>query len=135
VIEAPKESGSLVTARFALEQNRDVFVVPGPVRHPNFAGSHSLVRSGAELVTTPEDIIETLLPGSSQSAMPRAPLLGTEEEKRIFEVLSSAKQPCSVDKIIELTNLKPKNVNQILTLFVLRGAAKESEGGYILLSQ
>ena len=58
VVECPDGSGSLATARFALEQNRDVFVVPGPISHPNFFGSHSLIRQGAELVTKPEEIFE-----------------------------------------------------------------------------
>ena len=56
VIEAPSESGALATARFALEQNREVFVIPGPITHPNFSGSNELIRKGAELVTKPHDI-------------------------------------------------------------------------------
>ncbi len=131
VVEAPKESGALTTVRFALEQNRDVFVVPGPARHPNFAGSHSLIKSGAQLVTDPEDIIQTIAP----EFLPGRPLFEmssgeNDEEECVVNALREAKKPVSVDKIIELTNLKPKNVNQVLTFLVLKGAVKESDGGY-----
>jgi DNA processing protein len=60
VIEAPQRSGALSTARFALEQDREVFVVPGPARSENYSGSHKLIRQGAELVTKADDIIESL---------------------------------------------------------------------------
>jgi DNA processing protein len=58
VVQAPPRSGSLITAARAQEQGRDVFVVPGMANDPNFAGSHALIRDGAQLVCTAEDILE-----------------------------------------------------------------------------
>lgn len=57
VIEAPFGSGALVTAKFAIYAGRDVFVVPGPVNHPNYKGSHMLLREGARLVTNTQEIM------------------------------------------------------------------------------
>lgn len=58
VVQAPQRSGSLITAARAQEQGRDVFVVPGMANDPNFMGSHALIRDGAQLVCTAEDILE-----------------------------------------------------------------------------
>jgi DNA processing protein len=66
VVEAPKKSGSLITAELALEQGRDVFVIPGNIDSPNSAGSNALLREGASAVSTGWDIVgdyEALFPG------------------------------------------------------------------------
>ena len=60
VIEAPFNSGALVTARLAAEQGRDVFVIPGPINNINYQGSHKLIRDGARLINSAEDILEDL---------------------------------------------------------------------------
>lgn len=131
IIEAPRESGSLVTANFALDQNRDVFVVPGPVSHPNFAGSHQLIRKGAELIVNTEEILEAFgLSGAS-------PLIKTEtfnipEEKTVFDTLKKLYRPSSVDKIVEMTNLKTSLVNQALSFLLIKNLIKETNDGYTI---
>ncbi|MEX2053972.1 MAG: DNA-processing protein DprA [Candidatus Colwellbacteria bacterium] len=60
VIEAPERSGALATARHAGEQGRDIFVIPGNVDNPNYVGSHQLIRDGAILVRSVEDVLEDL---------------------------------------------------------------------------
>jgi len=60
IIEAPLRSGTLSTANHALEQGKEVFVIPGPSHHSNYFGSHKLIRDGARLVTTADDILEDL---------------------------------------------------------------------------
>jgi len=128
VLEAPITSGSLATARFALEQNRDVFVVPGPVNHPNFVGSHALIRQGAELVTGTQEILESLGVTPLKKAE-QTRLFSTPEEKIILDALVRG-GPLHVDKIIEVTNLKATLVNQALSLLLLSNIIQETEEGY-----
>lgn len=130
VIEAPERSGSLATARFAFEQNRDVFVVPGPVSHPNFEGSHALIRQGAELVTTPEDILESYDIIKEKSAATK--FAGTPEENAILEYLASCAAPMDIDKITEVTKLEPRTANQTISFLLIKGILREDSSGYMI---
>jgi DNA processing protein len=130
VIEAPERSGSLATARFALEQNRDVFVIPGSVTHPNFKGSHTLIRQGAELVTAPQNILESYGIIKEQAAAPK--FNGTPEEKIIFEFLAMNTGPQDIDKITEATKLQPHITNQTVSMLFIKGLIKEQCDGYVI---
>ncbi len=131
VIEAPERSGSLATARFALEQNRSVFVLPGSATHPNFAGSHNLIRNGAELVTDPAHILEAL--GlATVSAPAQVPKGENPDEEQILQALTGFTTPLDIDKIIELTNLETQVVTQTLGFLVLKNSVTETHGGYMI---
>jgi DNA processing protein len=131
VVEAPESSGSLATAEFALEQNRDVFVVPGNVTHPNFKGANELIRQGAELVTKPEDILSAygveIGPANVRRASSDSP-----EEKLIVEALESVLYPLEVDKIIEMTKLEPRIVNRTLAFLIVKKMIRETKGRYTI---
>lgn len=127
VVEAPENSGALVTAKFALDQNRELFVIPGPAKHPNFRGSHSLIRAGAELVTKPEDILVSL--GISETPSAKT-FFSSAEERMVMNVLRRAGKPLNIDKIIELANLGTQTVNQTLSFLIVRGVLKETGEGY-----
>lgn len=73
VVEAAHRSGTLITARFALEQGRDVFAAPGHIGDPRAAGTNGLIKTGAQLVTEPDDIVAAVAP-SLQEQAPAAPL-------------------------------------------------------------
>lgn len=129
IVEAPRHSGTLATARFAVEQNRSVFVIPGSANHPHYQGSHSLIRQGAELVTEPEHIFEAF----GIADVPQAPDLfsATQEERAILEAL--ARNPAlPIDKIIELTKMTAQTTNRTLTLLLIRGAVRETGSGFTL---
>ncbi len=139
IIEAPRESGALVTARLAAEQGREAFVFPGPVNHPNYYGSHKLIRDGARLVSSFNDILEDLseifnLQFSifNQAQKPKTENIKDENQLLILKIIQNAGQPLNVDKIIELTKLEPQIINKIIALLMIEGIIKETEKGYTL---
>ena len=137
VIEAPQRSGSLATARNAIEQGRDVFIIPGNVNQPNYRGSHKLIRDGARLVTGYKDILEDLgmketLPEEERAASIAE--LQDENERAIAAILKEAKEPLSIDRILELTILPPHIVNEKLTLLIFDGIIEEKGGLFAIRS-
>ncbi len=137
VIEAPERSGALVTARLAAEQGREVFVIPGPVGHPNFRGSHQLIRDGARLVSSIEDILEDLgleLKNLKTEKLKNNKKLNITDENQliIHKVIQEAGIALDVDKIIKLTKLEPQIVNQSIALLVINNIIKETERGYTI---
>jgi len=139
VVEAARKSGTLVTARFAAEQGREVFAVPGHPLDPRAEGTNQLLRSGATLVTAPADILEVLEPiagliarlgapafGEPAVAAPAAPLapapqplLTAEDRERVLSVLGP--QPVDVDEIVRATGLTAREVRIILMELDLAG--------------
>ncbi|MBI5221167.1 MAG: DNA-protecting protein DprA [Candidatus Liptonbacteria bacterium] len=130
IIEAPERSGSLATARFALEQNRDVFVVPGPIRHPNFVGSHKLIQAGADLVTHPQEILERY--GWATRSASETEQFASPEEQQIIRFLGDQIRPAGIDKIAESTKLDTRTVSEVITLLILKGKVAEAGGGYAI---
>lgn len=133
IIEAPEKSGALATAGFAAEQGREIFVVPGPVNHPNYRGSHGLIRDGARLVTSADEILQDLgLRTIKERGADHLPLAENEAQRKIMESLKNAGRPLSIDEIISFAKLEPQVVNRELTLLSLRGAIRETEKGYAI---
>ena len=111
VVEAALKSGSLVSARLAMEQDRDVFAVPGPALSPNSEGVHALIRDGAKLVTEATDVLEELRPDirALLETRPRTATTKDEEldkvEREIWEHLKDAQEPIAVDTLLERINV------------------------------
>jgi DNA processing protein len=131
IVEAPESSGALATARYAVEQDRDVFVVPGAVTANGFKGSHALIRQGAELVTSPEDILDAYGVNKKEHALSGASG-GSPEEILILKALAEISAPADVDKLAALTKLEPRIVNRALSFLIIRGSVKETDSGYTI---
>ena len=132
VVEASEKSGSLITARYALEQNRDVFALPGEINNENSRGTHALIQQGAYLVTKPTDILEhyshylsTIKPLTSQPVKSVETMLYPE----IFALIRH--QPIPVDIIAQQLNLSIPDLTIKLLDMELAGLIKTVTGGYI----
>lgn len=134
VIEAPRESGALVTARLAAEQGREVFVFPGAINNPNYYGSHKLIRDGARLVSSIDDILEDLGMENYDSNQQTLALQKIKDKNQmlIIEAIRNAGQPLNIDKIIHLAKLEPQIANQATAMLVIAGIIKETEKGYTI---
>ena len=115
VIEAALESGSLITANLALDYNREVFAVPGPIFSPQSAGTHLLIKSGAKLASCANDVLSELqIEQNIKPSVEKMHLELTEEEKNILSVLSHEKM--YIDRITKLTKLETATVSGTLAM-------------------
>jgi DNA processing protein len=136
VVEATQQSGSLITARFSLEQGREVFAIPGSIHNPQARGCHALIRQGAKLVESAQDIIEEL--GSLFATLESPVERDTAEDTKIlkrdadYQLLDQALgyDPVSVDELIARTGLTAEAVSSMLLLLELEGHVSSAPGGY-----
>jgi len=127
VIEAPEKSGALITGYFAVEQNRDVFAVPGSIFNQNSRGTNNLIKQGAKLITKVEDILEEFNINPEKEKRGNINF-SNELEKTIYQLLDW-ETPLSIDKIIEKVNLKTNEVLVCLTSLEIKELIKNLGGG------
>jgi DNA processing protein len=137
VVEAARHSGSLITARLAAEQGREVFAIPGSIHNPLSKGCHKLIREGAKLVEGAEDVLcELAIPLSDQSLAPRAvrggaiPSTGSALDKE-YEMLLDALgfAPASIDVLVERCGFPSESVASMLLILELEGRVAPHPGG------
>lgn len=131
IIEASFRSGSLITARLALEQGREVFAVPGNVDSPWSKGTNRLIKEGAKLVMDPEDIIEEVLPQYEAPSKSEADSLAEPEDisregRAIFALLEAS--PVPIDSLIQKTGYPSGQVSSLLLDLELKGLVKQLPG-------
>ena len=134
VVEAAVRSGSLITARLAAEQGREVFAIPGSIDNPLARGCHALIRQGAKLVESTADILEELPAqlGRAQSLQPES--LPTEvapsadpAAQVLLDALGHAS--ASLDELVERAGLTPQTLSSMLLTMELQGLVEVLPGG------
>jgi DNA processing protein len=130
VVEAAKQSGSLITARMALEQNREVFAIPGSIHNPLARGCNALIRQGAKLVETTQDILEELNQYYQQddniTPITMESILDLEQQTLLNHVMFS---PTSIDKLVENTGESVEVISSMLLILELQGYLEATAGG------
>ena len=131
----------MITARLAAEQGREVFAIPGSIHNPLARGCHQLIRQGAKLVETADDIFAELralagaLAPALPAAAPKAPGIGRQLPRPVldkeYEILLDALgfEPAGVDLLVERTGLRADEVASMLLILELEGTLESCPGG------
>ncbi len=139
VVEAGLRSGSLITARNASEQGRDVFAIPGSIHHPLARGCHRLIRDGAMLVETADEVIEALGPLAARLGLHLRARLGAIEQvsatraaldtDRAQLLAALGHETLGVDALVERTGLDLQALSSLLLMLELEGEIAAERGG------
>ncbi len=141
IVEAGEKSGSLITARLALEQGREVFAVPGSIDSAGSRGTNKLIKQGAKLIENTEDILEEILPQIEQkkplkgfsanetlnASNPRVEKLNAVEQK-LYDLVSPKRM--HIDDLISLTGFSSADILSALTTMELKGIVRQHPGKF-----
>jgi len=136
VVEAGETSGALITARLAGELGKQVLCVPGPIDRPEHVGANKLIRDGAVLVTSLDDILAEVGPlatlagaGTPATEQPLAATSLSSRERQLWQLLDD--EPRGVDDLARTTQIPPSALSATLLSLELKRLAKKAPGGYV----
>jgi DNA processing protein len=126
VVEADTDSGSLITANYALEQNREVFAVPGPIFSDVSRGTNELIKKGAKLVTSYFDILQELNLDLAPTPTFETNEPASDTEQFVIEKLT--REPTHIDDLVRELNLPASDVNATLLMLEMKGRVRNLGG-------
>jgi len=128
VIEAGESSGALITANFALEQNREVFAIPGSIFSKPSKGTNTLIQKGAKLVTCADDILDELnLEITRAQVEARQVIPDSPAEAQVLSLIE--RDPLHIDQIVRLSKKPTAEISSLLTMMEIKGKIKNLGGG------
>jgi len=142
IVEATKKSGSLITARLAAEQNREVFAVPGSIQSFKSIGTHTLIKQGAKLVEHAQDVIEELSPAiityATENSVDKNKIIEpvdplSPDESIVFDSLGPYQT--HIDDLIRKISMEPGKISSILLKLELKGIVQQSPGKFFTRSE
>ncbi len=135
IVEATKKSGSLITARLAAEQNREVFAIPGNIHSFKSVGTHNLIKQGAKLVEHAQDILEELpfeMHDEGQSPVRKKQVLLSTDETSVFQALEP--YPIHIDDLVRKIGIDAGKLSSILLNLELKGVVEQAPGKRFFLT-
>jgi DNA processing protein len=129
-VEAAARSGSLITARLALEENREVFVVPGGVLDERYVGSNFMIKDGAKLVQTVEDVLEEFPLREFKKKSAIAPPDVTPDEARLLAAVPFD-DPKTLEELAGVLHMGAPALSVVVTTLELKGLVERAPGGKI----
>lgn len=134
VIEAPTSSGALITAKHAVEFNRDVLAIPGNIYNANSQGTNNLIKLGAKLITNIEDVLETLNIKEIKEFIANKKINpDSKEEEILINILSN--EPLHINELIKISKLDTATVSSTMVLMEMKGKIKNLGNNMYILSR
>lgn len=134
IVEGPLDSGAMLTAKFALEQDRDLLALPGNINHPNAQGPNYLIKNGAQCVTCPEDILSSLgLEAEAKDQLEALPPISADEQ-RVYDLFRAEQREFSFDELLLATGHSFGKLSTLLLNLELKGYLAKSGGNSFVLA-
>jgi len=133
IVEGPLSSGAMLTAKFAIEQNRDVMALPGEINHPNAQGPNYLIKNGAQCITSPEDILSALgFDAEVKDQLEIMPEISADEQK-VFDLFKTEQREITFDELLVQTGHNFGKLSTILLNLELKGYISKTGGNTFIL--